>query len=85
MADTALTRAERARIRSIITRLLDLLDADEAQHVDLEPEPDEDAEDEASAQPLTLCPDWMAPKPFRPLGEVIDRLVLGVVQGGRHG
>ncbi|MFT8245221.1 hypothetical protein [Roseomonas sp. BN140053] len=68
----------RARLEAQIERLIDRLDALDAGAEDLEPEPDEEDDAEFSAQPLTLCPDWKAPEPFQPLGEVIERVVLGL-------
>jgi hypothetical protein len=52
----------RTRLESIITDAIDMLDALDAQHADMEPDVEGEAEpDEASIQPTILTPDWIRP------------------------
>jgi hypothetical protein len=52
----------RARVEALVQRLIDRLDDMDAATADMEPEDEDDGLEEASGQPLTLCPDWMRPK-----------------------
>ncbi|TPG41934.1 hypothetical protein EAH89_28215 [Roseomonas nepalensis] len=62
-----LTPALRARIEALAAFLVDLLDAADAPHADIEPDTDGELEpDEASTQPATLCPDRARVRTYRP-------------------
>jgi hypothetical protein len=52
----------RARVEALVQHLIDRLDEMDAATADMEPEEDDDSQEEASGQPLTLCPDLMQPK-----------------------
>ncbi|MFT8247341.1 hypothetical protein [Roseomonas sp. BN140053] len=57
----------RERILKLAAELLDLADAIDAEFEDREPEPlDDDSDAEASAQPVTLAPDWRPLRRHRP-------------------
>ena len=74
MAAMVLTPVVRARMEAQISAfldsanfLLDMLDAADAQHADMEPDCDGEADvDEASAQPVTLSPDRSRAVTYRP-------------------
>jgi hypothetical protein len=51
----------RARVEALVQRLIDRLDEMDAATTDMEMEEDDDSLEEASGQPLTLCPDWKRP------------------------
>jgi hypothetical protein len=52
----------RTRLASIITDAIDMLDALDARHADMEPDVEGEGEpDEASIQPTILTPDWISP------------------------
>jgi hypothetical protein len=52
----------RERVEALVQRLIDHLDEMDASTADMEPEEDDDSQEEASEQPLTLCPDLVRPK-----------------------
>jgi hypothetical protein len=52
----------RARVEALVQRLIDRLDEMDASTTDMEPDEDDDDPEEASGQPLTLCPDLMPAK-----------------------
>ena len=60
-AELLLTAQHEARLLDAADRIIAELDAAEAPFADLEPEEDDDALVEVSAQPLTLCPDVARP------------------------